>query len=155
MRGGVDLTSRGTYTPEKTVKDGNAALTLVLRGASGGHSGMDIHKGLANANKLMNRVLLEALDHVDLRVAEIHGGGLRNAIPRESRTTLVFAESDRDALVAALTASGATLQAEYATTDPELVLEWGRRTCLRSCWEKTTNTPSCWPSKRALWAFTA
>ena len=123
--GGVDLTSRGTYTPEETVKDGNAALTLVLRGASGGHSGMDIHKGLANANKLMNRVLLEALDHVDLRVAEIHGGGLRNAIPRESRTTLVFAESDRDALVAALTASGATLQAEYATTDPELVLEWG------------------------------
>ena len=119
------MTSRGTYTPEETVKDGNAALTLVLRGASGGHSGMDIHKGLANANKLMNRVLLEALDHVDLRVAEIHGGGLRNAIPRESRTTLVFAESDRDALVAALTASGATLQAEYATTDPELVLEWG------------------------------
>ena len=122
--GGVDLTSRGTYTPEETVKEGNAALTLVLRGASGGHSGMDIHKGLANANKLMNRVLLEALDHVDLRVAEIHGGGLRNAIPRESRTTVVFAESDRDALVAALTASGATLQAEYATTDPELVLEW-------------------------------
>ena len=122
--GGVDLTSRGTYTPEETVKEGNAALTLALRGASGGHSGMDIHKGLANANKLMNRVLLEALDHVDLRVAEIQGGGLRNAIPRESRTTVVFAESDRDALVAALTASGATLQAEYATTDPELVLEW-------------------------------
>ena len=98
--GGVDLTSRGTYTPEETVKEGNAALTVVLRGASGGHSGMDIHKGLANANKLMNRVLLEALDHVDLRVAEAHGGGLRNAIPRESRTTVVFAESDRDALVA-------------------------------------------------------
>ena len=63
---------------------------------------MDIHKGLANANKLMNRVLLEALDHVDLRVAEIHGGGLRNAIPRESRSVVVLAQSDIDALQAAL-----------------------------------------------------
>ena len=122
--GGVDLTSRGTYTEEETVSDGNAAMSLVLRGASGGHSGMDIHKGLANANKLMNRVLLEALDHVDLRVAEMQGGGLRNAIPRESRTTIVFAESDRDALTAALAASGEVLNAEYATTDPDLVLEW-------------------------------
>ena len=122
--GGVDLTSKGTYTPEEAVKDGNAALTVVLRGASGGHSGMDIHKGLANANKLMNRVVLEALDHVDLRVSDIQGGGLRNAIPRESRTTLVFAESDRDALTAALAASGEVLNAEYATTDPDLVLEW-------------------------------
>jgi dipeptidase D len=123
--GGVDLTSRGTYTEEETVKEGNAAMRVVIRGASGGHSGMDIHKGLANANKLMNRVLLEALDHVDLRVAEIQGGGLRNAIPRESRTTIVFAESDRDALTAALAAAGDVLNAEYATTDPDLVLEWG------------------------------
>ena len=122
--GGVDLTSRGSYTPEETVKDGNAALSVVLRGASGGHSGMDIHKGLANANKLMNRTLLEALDHVDLRVAEIQGGGLRNAIPRESRATVVFAKSDQEALLAALAQSGDVLQTEYATTDPDLVLEW-------------------------------
>ncbi len=122
--GGVDLTSRGTYVPEETVKEGNEAMTLVLRGASGGHSGMDIHKGLANANKLMNRVLLEALDHIDLRVAEIQGGGLRNAIPRESRVTVVFAASDRDVLLEALNASGSTLKSEYLTTDPDLVLEW-------------------------------
>ena len=122
--GGVDLTSRGTYSPEQTVEEGNTALSIVLRGGSGGHSGMDIHKGLANANKLMNRVLLEALDHVDLRVAEIHGGGLRNAIPRESRSVVVLAQSDLDALQSALESSNDILKAEYATTDPDLVLEW-------------------------------
>ena len=122
--GGVDLTSRGTYTPEQTVEEGNTALTIVLRGGSGGHSGMDIYKGLANANKLMNRVLLEALDHVDLRVAEIQGGGLRNAIPRESRSVVVLAQSDLDALQSALESSNDILRVEYATTDPDLVLEW-------------------------------
>ena len=85
---------------------------------------MDIHKGLANANKLMNRILLEALDHVDLRVSEIHGGGLRNAIPRESKSVVVLAQSDIGALKASLQASNNTLKSEYATTDPDLVLEW-------------------------------
>ena len=122
--GGVDLTSRGTYTQEATVAEGNVALELVVRGASGGHSGMDIHKGLANANKLGNRVVLEALDHVDLRVASIQGGGLRNAIPRESKTTLVCAQEDLAALESALTESRDTLSAEYATTDPDLTVEW-------------------------------
>lgn len=122
--GGVDLTSRGTYTQEATVADGNVALKLVVRGAAGGHSGMDIHKGLANANKLGNRVVLEALDHVDLRVASIQGGGLRNAIPRESKITLVCAQQDLSALETALTESRDTLKAEYATTDRDLTVEW-------------------------------
>ena len=79
---------------------------------------------MANANKLGNRVVLEALDHVDLRVASIQGGGLRNAIPRESKTTLVCAQEDLAALEAALTESRDTLKAEYATTDPDLTVEW-------------------------------
>ena len=122
--GGVDLTSRGTYTEETTVSEGNMALEIVVRGASGGHSGMDIHKGLANANKLGNRVVLEALDHVDLRVAQIKGGGLRNAIPRESRTVVVCAKSDLDPLAQALAQTAERLRAEHGTTDPDLVVEW-------------------------------
>ena len=89
---------------------------------------MDIHKGLANANKLGNRVVLEALDHVDLRVASIQGGGLRNAIPRESKTTwCLSAQRGPLGLGIGLDGKPATrLNAEYATTDPELDLtvEW-------------------------------
>ena len=55
--GGVDVTSRSTYESEVPVA-GLMTMKLALTGASGGHSGMDIHKGLANANKLMNRLLL-------------------------------------------------------------------------------------------------
>ncbi|MDA0945568.1 MAG: hypothetical protein RLZZ314_37 [Bacteroidota bacterium] len=126
--GGVDLTSRGSYEEVDTISEGNTALSLVVRGASGGHSGMDIHKGLANANKLMNRLLLEALDCVDLRVAEIQGGGLRNAIPRESRALVVVAKEDLDAFIDAIASTAAVLCDEYDTTDPDLVVEWEETT---------------------------
>jgi dipeptidase D len=122
--GGVDLTSRGTYTPETTVAEGNVGMTLRVKGAAGGHSGMDIHKGLANANKLMNRLLLEALDQVDLRVASIQGGGLRNAIPRESMAVVVLAQADQANLHAALQASAEVMKEEHALTDPDLLFEW-------------------------------
>ena len=79
---------------------------------------------MAKANKLGIRVVLAALDHVDLRVASIQGGGLRNAIPRESKTTLVCAQEDLAALESALTESRNTLNAEHATTDPDLIVEW-------------------------------
>ena len=122
--GGVDLTSRGTYSPETTVVEGNVGMTLRVKGAAGGHSGMDIHKGLANANKLMNRLLLEALDQVDLRVASIQGGGLRNAIPRESTAVVVLAQGDLDNLQVALQASAEVMKGEHALTDPDLRFEW-------------------------------
>ena len=120
--GGVDLTSTGTYEPENTVTEGNTAYKVVVKGGSGGHSGMDIHKGIANANKLLNRVLLEALESVDLRVAEINGGGLRNAIPREAEAVIVVASADVDGLNSAIEATAAELNAEYKVTDPELTV---------------------------------
>ena len=79
--GGVDITSTGTYAAEAVVSDGNTGVRVIVKGGSGGHSGMDIHKGLANANKLLNRTLLEALESVDFRISSIDGGGLRNANP--------------------------------------------------------------------------
>lgn len=85
---------------------------------------MDIHKGLANANKLMNRLLLEALDQVDLRVASIQGGGLRNAIPRESTAVVVLAQADQSNLQTALQASTKVMKEEHALTDSDLRFEW-------------------------------
>ena len=67
---------------------------IVVKGGNGGHSGMDIHKGIANANKLLNRVMIEALESVDFRISAINGGGLRNAIPREAEATIVVASED-------------------------------------------------------------
>ena len=59
---------------------------------------------------------------MDFRIEELAGGGLRNAIPRESHCTVVLDSGDADALTAAMDAEFAKIAAEYETTDPELNL---------------------------------
>ena len=81
--GGVDIIASGTYTPEE-LSDSCHCYQITVRGLTGGHSGMEIHLGRGNANKIMNRLLLLATENNQARVVSIDGGGLRNAIPRES-----------------------------------------------------------------------
>lgn len=66
------------------------AFNLTLFGLKGGHSGVDIHTGRGNANKLLVRFLREASQKFDLRITELNGGSLRNAIPREASVTFVI-----------------------------------------------------------------
>lgn len=115
--GGVDVTARGTYKPEPVPAD-HSAFKLTLKGMSGGHSGMDIHKGLGNANKLINRVLFACSEVADLRISKIDGGGLRNAIPRESHAVITVANSDLAAFKEKLAESVAEIETEHKATDP-------------------------------------
>lgn len=119
--GGVDVSSTGTYESE-AIQAGVKQLRIRLTGGSGGHSGMDIHKGIANMNKLMNRLLIESLGAVDFRLASVQGGGLRNAIPRESEAVLVLDPADETEFKSTLVERFEAVKAEYATTDPELSL---------------------------------
>ncbi len=80
--GGVDVTAERRYT-EKEAAHGDTGLQIRVHGLAGGHSGMDIDKGLGNANKIMNRLLYLGLPY-NMRIGSLAGGGLRNAIPRES-----------------------------------------------------------------------
>ena len=114
--GGVDVTATMT-TPRVKTAEGEG-LELRLRGLAGGHSGTEIHLGRANANKLMNRLLM-SLGRFQL--VSLDGGSLRNAIPRES--TARVRVPDADAARAALGECLETLRLEYATTDPALRLE--------------------------------
>ncbi len=81
--GGIDTTITYQYKPEKTPK-GNFNFSINISGLLGGHSGDDINKGRANANKLLNRFLWEISREVELRLVSIDGGNLHNAIPREA-----------------------------------------------------------------------
>ncbi|MEE3652901.1 MULTISPECIES: beta-Ala-His dipeptidase [unclassified Brenneria] len=85
--GGIDFITRLPLERE-TPPTGYQTLTLTLKGLKGGHSGCDIHLGLGNANKLLARFLFEQADKLDLRILDLHGGTLRNAIPREAFATL-------------------------------------------------------------------
>jgi dipeptidase D len=117
--GGVDVSIRGGCAEEAT-GEGMAAFRLGIRGLSGGHSGMDIHLGRGNANKLINRLLSHADEAPGLRIAEIDAGGLRNAIPREASAVFAVAASDVDEVQKRIADEAAVLKAEYATTDPVL-----------------------------------
>ncbi|MBC5991270.1 aminoacyl-histidine dipeptidase [Pontibacter cellulosilyticus] len=117
--GGVDVTATGKYEQEQTTA-GAKGYKLSIKGLTGGHSGMDIHLGRGNANKLMNRVLSQAAEQFGVRVANIDGGGLRNAIPRES-VAEVAVPADKEAdFKAFVEEQKAILKKEHNTTDPNL-----------------------------------
>jgi dipeptidase D len=122
--GGIDVTSTGNYSAEST-PSGLKSFKITIKGLSGGHSGMDIDKGLGNANKLMNRLLTEIGNEIQISIHWVDGGGLRNAIPRESVATLAISESDISNLEDVLTSVGGVFIDEYSTTDEnlEVVLE--------------------------------
>ncbi len=81
--GGIDITAEGTYQ-ERKLPVGSLGFRLTVNGLNGGHSGIEIHLGLGNANKIMNRLLYAASEAGEIGIVQIAGGGLRNAIPRES-----------------------------------------------------------------------
>ncbi len=118
--GGIDVTASGEYMQEELPED-HVGRKLSVSGLNGGHSGMDIHKGLGNANKIMNRLLL-AGEELGIRVASINGGSLRNAIPRESFAVLAIPSDRQEAFDDLLGDVGAPIISEHGTTDPDLEL---------------------------------
>ena len=116
--GGVDVTARRTYEPKETPA-GSQGIRLFVRGLKGGHSGVDIHLGRGNANKIMNRLLWHASRSFDARIGEIDGGGLRNAIPRESTAVISVPADMTDDLVNWINQAAVDICSEYKTTDPD------------------------------------
>jgi dipeptidase D len=117
--GGVDIIAEGHYLPVPAPKE-FLVYTLEVAGLTGGHSGMDIHLGRGNANKILIRVLM-ALDlDFSLAVASIDGGGLRNAIPREARAVFGVPREEAAELAARFEEQVRAISQEYRTTDPEL-----------------------------------
>ncbi len=116
--GGTDITATGSY--KEVAPTGNAALTIAVKGLTGGHSGADIHLGRGNANKIMNRILLQLTKEFGVGVSTISGGSLRNAIPRESVAVVVTQEQQLSAIKVSVAALAALLTDEYHITDPKL-----------------------------------
>ena len=81
---------------------------------------MDIHKGLGNANKLMNRILYDGMEKFDLRIHELIGGSLRNAIPRESKATVVIDTISKEPFFFEMNELINDIKAEYKSLEPNL-----------------------------------
>jgi dipeptidase D len=120
--GGIDVTATRSYHEEET-PEGSVGYTITVKGLNGGHSGMDIHKGLGNANKIMNRLLFDGFENFGLQIAEINGGSLRNAIPRESVAKVIIASMYDEAYVFDMQEIIGDIKAEFKTTEPNLTIE--------------------------------
>ena len=117
--GGIDVTATGVYIQESLPPD-MQGFQLSVMGLTGGHSGMDIHKGRGNANKLMNRILYQAANQFGLRITAIDGGSLRNAIPRESFATVALPNEQAEAFKHFMAEQKNIITAEYLTTDGDM-----------------------------------
>lgn len=96
--GGIDVTASMQYKevePDPT----DIAVKITLKGLRGGHSGLEICEGRANANKLMVRLVREAVADYEARLASWHGGNMRNAIPRECEVVLTLPAENEEELL--------------------------------------------------------
>lgn len=112
--GGRDVNVSFRFQPDKEIEAGDVAFKISLQGLKGGHSGVQIHLGRANANKLMNRFLKDVVANYEARVASIEGGSLRNAIPRESFVVLTIPEQLSDDLVDLVAEYESQFRADFA-----------------------------------------
>ncbi len=120
--GGMDTLAKYKIETESAPK-GLAAYNLLVTGLKGGHSGLDINTGRANAIKILARALKE-LEHKDYYIASINGGSKRNAIPREAEAALFVKPDDVAGFEAILKNMQASLSNEFKTSDSGLKLEF-------------------------------
>lgn len=120
--GGMDVTARRTYLEEET-PEFKIGFKITVKGLQGGHSGMQIHEGLGNANKIMNRLLFDGFENFGLRISEIDGGSLRNAIPRESYAIVAIDAIHKDTFLSETNELVNIIKTELQTTEPDLKIE--------------------------------
>ena len=120
--GGIDITATKKYIQDPLPKN-TTAFNITVNGLQGGHSGMDIIKGLGNANKIMNRLLFDGFTNYGLRIAKLNGGGLRNAIPRESFATIAVDKDSESSFLSNTKSLIENIKNEYASLEKELNIE--------------------------------
>jgi len=141
--GGKDANFEMDYniklTPENTT-----GYEIAVTGLKGGHSGMDIAMGRANANKVLMRLLKKSIENLEIHIAEINGGSLRNAIPREAFVTLAVPTSNAAEFEQLIQTLSATIIKEFAGTEPDFnialqKIETPKEVMGTKCQEKAIN----------------
>ncbi len=120
--GGIDTVGTLKYIPED-LPAGSFAARLDVKGLQGGHSGDDINKSRGNANKILNRFLIEASKSIDLRIAGFNGGNLRNAIAREASAIVVVPHAQKESLVVEWNVFASEMEFEFEFAELKLKLQ--------------------------------
>lgn len=117
--GGCRTFAQLDYTEEE-VPQGFFTFSLHIKGLSGGHSGDDINKKRANANKLLARFLYLSMKKYDLRLVDIQAGGLHNAIPREASCLCAIPSKDKEQIRIDWNIFAADVEEEYSSTEKNM-----------------------------------
>mgnify|MGYP000047120393 CR=1 FL=1 len=133
--GGIDGTATFNLEYEDVPAD-YQSFNLSISGLKGGHSGVDIHTGRANACKLLIRFLLESSECFDIQITELDGGSLRNAIPREADASFVIPSSQIDPFKAALANYLTTIKENLKTIETDIEMLLISPETFEQCWSK-------------------
>ncbi|MBO4907575.1 MAG: aminoacyl-histidine dipeptidase [Bacteroidaceae bacterium] len=120
--GGCGTTATFRFSPE-AAPQGLFFMRLTVKGLTGGHSGDDIDKKRANANKILARYLYNGLKAWGLRISDIQAGGLHNAIPREATCVVAIPMKDKEAARVAWNVLAADVAEEFSVTEPTIQME--------------------------------
>ncbi|MDR0420517.1 MAG: aminoacyl-histidine dipeptidase [Prevotellaceae bacterium] len=137
--GGLDGTFTFEYKKEE-MPENFIPVQLNIAGFNGGHSGIDIILGRANANKLMFRLLKMLANKIDARLASIEGGNMRNAIPREAVAVIAIEKSKEQELKKIVDQFSEIIKAEYSITDPDFEVSIAKAEKPKEIIDKTTQT---------------
>ena len=122
--GGANTTASFAYQSIDVPQD-YFFFQVAIKGLTGGHSGDDINKNRANANKLLNRFLTQLQDKYDFYLCSIDGGNLHNAIPREARALCAVPMKDKENVRIDMNIYTAEIENEFSVTEPNLRTELG------------------------------
>ena len=120
--GGVNLTASLEYKEEE-LPEGDAAVKIGIHNLLGGHSGLEINEGRGNANKMMARLVQDAIANFEARLASWQGGNMRNAIPRDCDVVLTVPAENVDALKEVVDEWRETFKGEYGFVEKALTLD--------------------------------
>ena len=115
--GGVNTDIEFEYYAE-SIPEGYVAMRVVVDKLTGGHSGDDINKNRANANKVLARFLYDIGGKYDVKLCSIDGGNLHNAIPRHAEAVIAVPEEQKHEIRSDFNLFAAAIQDEYHTTEP-------------------------------------
>ncbi|MDD6211587.1 MAG: beta-Ala-His dipeptidase [Clostridiales bacterium] len=105
-------------------------------GLEGGHSGVEIHKGRVNGNRLMMEILLRCGKAVSAGIAELGGGAADNAIPAQAESIILVGEENKEKAEECLTLLADELTSKICPKEPNFALTWE--------WEEEPAEVSCW-----------
>ncbi|MFN8255199.1 MAG: aminoacyl-histidine dipeptidase [Bacteroidales bacterium] len=120
--GGIDTTAEFTWKPEMAPQE-SYACKISVSGLNGGHSGDDIDKGLGNSNKILVNFLNILQHKTDLKISDLNGGNLRNAIPREAFAIICIPSEDKEIVRKELNIYASLVENEFKLTEKNLKVD--------------------------------